>query len=1273
MALLGLVTHGVTHYAGQLARHSAKQGIKQTIAQKVLPGLKNAADKTSGSSVSRKASKLPGKDTIDAGKFIEQANTDKISLERQINDSLGIPNDVNEQVRQEILREIEMENAAKAFPEVPPMPTPEEHSQLMRDLEAEADASTRAMSILPEKKGKRQQLNPAPTQGETIPMPGEVQRQIANPQIAGYLPGYSQVTVPPEFIDKRHQLNAAPDLQGPPIPMNGEVQRQIGAPEIAGLLPGGTAIHQRGVETVENPNLQLHAAKLPKRLQLNAAPEPAEAIPMPGEIALPAARESIPIEAQKTIPKLPGKRVEAPISRQTKDILDMTVPEMHEAWKDVEADRKAGHPYDKELRSNLADAVTRFPLFKQAPPVEKKTHPLPGKRPSPSVGDRVSWKTLEGEEKIGTVTKTGSSVTIKGDDGAAHAVSVEKLVSVDRQPSKGAENSRPFEESVKTEVNQIIRKERPQATEQPKVYRYGIKARPASPGAVPKGHVETAENPNFRHYELHPIETTPPEVTSAPSENRGGLLLRKTADTIEAKAKGELGRDRLSNTPKRAREAEYAEKNAREQIRIAETLRNIADAHDAGKTEHLAGVRNKSQVDTLETALNNSKYEAGRKNQERWDANRDRNATEEDVKYAKYPYPHVHRSNLSQLAELAGDKKALALAKKNVTSDQVLYLKDWNDRATVEKLISGARKKGVDNYKVKLVQDGFDDYNRLKAMGIHDEANLKNALVEYLRHRSDGSRPDPIKAMERELIGTKIPGYFPTPRGTVEKMLDAADIQSGHKVLEPSAGKGNIADAIRQREPKAELKAIEQNHTLHGILKAKGHDAEQGDFLSHKGEHDRIVMNPPFENGQDMEHVRHAFDQLKPGGKMVSIMSESPFFRQERKAQEFRDWLEEVGGKSEKLPEGTFKDSERSTGVATRMVTIEKPKEGFIERAKQRFEEQRGSTGVPEDGHEVGDFGPVFRDFKGDAKGAIKKLMETKDGEAIGALHHPEIGDIDLVWGKTGTPEKDYEDGSGLAKIARKHPDVLSNLQEILLRMKVVKRGENRIRLATEDDAYRAVVRLDWDGKSKKWLLTEYWVSPEERRPASTGERTGASGTPEGAGGTLPPKSRSGEIIPETPQKKNNEADDPALMEKLKRLISDESGSAPVPFADKFSEPAEGTPEAMWGKLISHDPGKKKIGIKEHLDRLYTRLVDKDNPIKLVEQKAGGDGRSYREHRNLNGGSAIEMIKNDGIREFDNPGVVASKSLSAIIKDIQSIEPVHEGSDPEKGFTADLT
>ena len=54
-------------------------------------------------------------------------------------------------------------------------------------------------------------------------------------------------------------------------------------------------------------------------------------------------------------------------------------------------------------------------------------------------------------------------------------------------------------------------------------------------------------------------------------------------------------------------------------------------------------------------------------------------------------------------------------------------------------------------------------------------------------------------------------------------------------------------------------------------------------------------MNPPFANGKDVDHIRLAWSMLKPGGRLVAICCEGPFFRDDRKSAEFRDWLDEIG------------------------------------------------------------------------------------------------------------------------------------------------------------------------------------------------------------------------------------------------------------------------------------------------------------------------------------------------------------------------------------------
>ena len=117
----------------------------------------------------------------------------------------------------------------------------------------------------------------------------------------------------------------------------------------------------------------------------------------------------------------------------------------------------------------------------------------------------------------------------------------------------------------------------------------------------------------------------------------------------------------------------------------------------------------------------------------------------------------------------------------------------------------------------------------------------------------------------------------------------------------------------------------------------------------------------------------------------------------------------------------------------------------------------------------TGVFGNIYDQFKGKVKEAIAFLMQKKDGEAIGALHHKDIGDIDLVWGEEGTSKSD---GYGLAKLVKYHPEVLDNLQEILNDMHVTQRSDNRIQL--ESDTHQASVRLTWDNQRKNWLLTAF-------------------------------------------------------------------------------------------------------------------------------------------------------------------------------------------------------
>ena len=117
----------------------------------------------------------------------------------------------------------------------------------------------------------------------------------------------------------------------------------------------------------------------------------------------------------------------------------------------------------------------------------------------------------------------------------------------------------------------------------------------------------------------------------------------------------------------------------------------------------------------------------------------------------------------------------------------------------------------------------------------------------------------------------------------------------------------------------------------------------------------------------------------------------------------------------------------------------------------------------------TGAFGDIYDQFVGKPKEAIEFLKTKKSGEAIGALNHKDVGDIDLVWGEEGTGKSD---GYGLAKLVKYHPEVLDNLQGILNDMHITAQTANRIQM--ESDTHQASVRLTWDNQKKTWLLTAF-------------------------------------------------------------------------------------------------------------------------------------------------------------------------------------------------------
>ncbi len=187
----------------------------------------------------------------------------------------------------------------------------------------------------------------------------------------------------------------------------------------------------------------------------------------------------------------------------------------------------------------------------------------------------------------------------------------------------------------------------------------------------------------------------------------------------------------------------------------------------------------------------------------------------------------------------------------------------------------------------------------------------------------------------------------------------------------------------------------------------------------------------------------------------------------------------------------------------------------ILTKSRGWFGPGRGGTHVKRAAHEdgvsaggrqeTGPFGPVFRQFRHDADGAIAHLRLAKTGEAIAALHHLNVGDIDLPWGVEGTGR---DDGFGLAKLIRWHPEVLDDLQGFVSSLVVKQRDRKRIQL-WDGNSRRAVVKLSFDDAQKHWLLTAYEKVGASR---ATSPDTGALSS---RGDTARPTADSNPTIPQ--------------------------------------------------------------------------------------------------------------------------------------------------------------
>jgi len=198
--------------------------------------------------------------------------------------------------------------------------------------------------------------------------------------------------------------------------------------------------------------------------------------------------------------------------------------------------------------------------------------------------------------------------------------------------------------------------------------------------------------------------------------------------------------------------------------------------------------------------------------------------------------------------------------------------------------------------------------------------------------------------------------FYPTPQNIIDKMLCDLDFTMIKSILEPSAGKGDIVEALKKKEEnhnkyygkqyyQFDIDCIEADQNLQHILKGKNLRVVYNDFLTYNTmkEYSLIIMNPPFSNG--CKHLLKALEmQKRNGGAVVCLLNAETLKNPcTNDRQDLQRKLAEYNAKIEFIPDA-FLDAERKTAVEIALVKVQLPevhRESFILEGLQKAQEKR--------------------------------------------------------------------------------------------------------------------------------------------------------------------------------------------------------------------------------------------------------------------------------------------------------------------------------------------
>ena len=262
--------------------------------------------------------------------------------------------------------------------------------------------------------------------------------------------------------------------------------------------------------------------------------------------------------------------------------------------------------------------------------------------------------------------------------------------------------------------------------------------------------------------------------------------------------------------------------------------------------------------------------------------------------------------------------------------------------------------RGENSFSATITLDGERDGYLGRASTV---AGAKKLVYDWCKINAPDIVLNRPRAAVKSLPAFSDTGFYPTPSKLAGRMLGLVDWRSVFAVLEPSAGKGDLADAAKTFVEKARrrnvhidkghcfIDCIEIDPDLALILKGKGYRVIADDFLTfqtHK-QYDLVLMNPPFSDGD--RHLLKALDLMERGGQIVCLLNaetiRNPYTNRRRLLAQK---LAQYGAKIEFI-ENAFPHAQRRTDVEIAMIYVNipprKPKSDIFENLKRAHGSQR--------------------------------------------------------------------------------------------------------------------------------------------------------------------------------------------------------------------------------------------------------------------------------------------------------------------------------------------